>query len=273
MMDKLTDDIALHDFLHAIRDHYGYDFMEYSPSSLRRRIWNFMESQATFEITALQRALIANETLFELFVQSMSVTVTEMYRDPLFFKALRTIVVKRLATYPIIKIWLAGCATGEEAYSLAIVLKEEGLLNRSVLYATDINQKSLATASQGIYPLSAMALYADNYKEAGGQSSLSEYYLEKYDSVMFNAELKSKIVFAPHNLSADKSFNEFQLILCRNVLMYFNHDLQSRVVKLFYDSLVPFGFLGLGDKESLLFSSHDKHFEPLDKKQKLYMKM
>jgi len=196
-----------------------------------------------------------------------------MFRDPSFYKSLREKVLKRLATYPVVKIWLAGCATGEEAYSVAILLKEEGLLERSIIYATDINQKSLQIAKQGVYSLEGMKTYTSNYLNAGGKNSFSEYYKAKYGSALFEKSLSQNILFSPHNLATDKSFNEFQLIICRNVLMYFNQHLQDKVVDLFYESLCPFGFLGLGDKESLLFSGQKEKFEEIDRKEKIYMRV
>jgi chemotaxis protein methyltransferase CheR len=216
--------------------------------------------------------LLQEEKLLEEFIQEVSVTVTEMFRDPAFYKSLRAKVMKRLATYPFIKIWIAGCATGEEVYSIAILLQEEGLLSRSVIYATDINQKSLQMAKDGVYAVDNMKAYTSNYQKAGGTNSFSEYYKAKYNSVIFDKALKQNIVFAAHNLAVDKSFNEFQLIICRNVLIYFNQQLQNRVVDLFYDSLCPFGFLGLGSKESLLFSDKKKCFEDVDRREKIFMK-
>jgi chemotaxis protein methyltransferase CheR len=195
-----------------------------------------------------------------------------MFRDPAFYKSLRNNVLKRLATYPFIKIWMAGCATGEEVYSMAILFKEAGLLNRVLIYATDINQKSLQVAKEGVYPLENMKQYTSNYQKAGGKKSFSEYYMAKYDSVLFDKSLKQNIVFAAHNLAIDKSFNEFQLIICRNVLIYFNQKLQNNVINLFYESLCPFGFLGLGNKESLLFSDKKKQFEDIDRYEKIFMK-
>jgi chemotaxis protein methyltransferase CheR len=217
--------------------------------------------------------LLKDESVFVEFVQDLSITVTEMFRDPPFYKSLREKVIKRLATYPVIKVWIAGCATGEEVYSVAILLKEEGLLDRSIIYATDINQKSLYIAKEGIYSLETMKTYSENYLKAGGRELFSTYYRAKYNSVLFEKSLKENVVFSPHNLAADKSFNEFQLIICRNVLMYFNRNLQNRVLALFHDSLCHFGFLGLGDKESLLFSEKKDCFEETDKKEKIYMKV
>lgn len=251
---------------------YGYDFTEYSQMSVMRRMEHFMRPRKIASLENLAKMLLQDEKLFEEFIQEVSVTVTEMFRNPPFFKSIRDHVTKRLATYPFIKIWIAGCATGEEVYSLAIVLREEGLLNRSVLYATDINQKSLQVAREGIYTVDNMQSYTSNYQKSGGTSAFSEYYKAKYDSVMFDKSLRQNIVFAPHNLAVDKSFNEFQLIICRNVLIYFNQQLQNKVINLFYESLCPFGFLGLGNKESLLFSDRKKEFEEVDRKEKIFMK-
>jgi chemotaxis protein methyltransferase CheR len=198
--------------------------------------------------------------------------VTDMFRDPAFYKNLREKVMTRLGTYPFIKIWIAGCATGEEVYSVAILLQEEGLLSRSVIYATDINQKSLQIAKDGVYPVENMKAWTANYQKAESTGSFSQYYKSKYNSVMFDKSLKQNIVFAPHNLAVDRSFNEFQLIICRNVLIYFNQQLQNKVINLFYESLCPFGFLGLGNKESLLFSDKQKDFEEISRKEKIFIK-
>jgi len=236
------------ELLAAIRVEYGYDFTEYSEASIKRRINNFMTSRNIAAIDVLRKMLLKDEALFEKFIQEIS------------------------ATYPFIKIWVAGCATGEEVYSIAILLKEEGLLNRSLIYATDINQKSIQIAKEGVYPLENMKQYTSGYQKAGGEKSFSEYYKAKYNSVLFDKSLKENIVFAAHNLAIDKSFNEFQLILCRNVLIYFNQKLQNNVISLFYESLCMFGFLGLGSKESLLFSDNRKHFNDVDRNEKIFIK-
>ena len=260
------------ELLESIRFTYGYDFTEYSEASVKRRIGHFMSSQKITSVDELGKILLKDEDAFEEFIQEVSVTVTEMFRDPPFYKSLREKVLKRLATYPAIKIWIAGCATGEEVYSIAILLSEYDLLQRSIIYATDINQKSLQTAKEGIYLLANMKGYTENYIKSGGKKSFSEYYKAKYGSAMFSKSLRQNIVFSPHNLTADKSFNEFQVVICRNVLIYFNQDLQNKVINLFYESLCPFGFLGLGNKESLLFTSCRQHFEEIDKKERIYIK-
>jgi len=263
----------LKSFLEAIRFAYGYDFTEYSEASVLRRIEQFMKLRQFDTFKLLAKALLHDERLFASFVQEFTVNVTEMFRDPSFYESLRKNVMKRLATYPVIKIWVAGCSTGEEVYSLAIMLKEEGLLHRSIIYATDINQRSLQTAREGIVPLQQMKTYTANYQKAGGKASFSDYYMAKYNSALMDKSLKQSIVFSIHNLTVDKSFNEFQLIMCRNVLIYFNQALQSKVINLFYESLCPFGFLALGNKESLLFSADRKRFSDTDKKEKIFMKM
>jgi chemotaxis protein methyltransferase CheR len=258
--------------LESIRQTYGYDFTDYAEMSVKRRIAHFMGGRNIGSVAALHDLLLRDEQLFEEFVQGLSVTVTEMFRDPGFYRCIREKVMKRLATYPVIRIWIAGCATGEEVYSMAIVLQEEGLLQRSIIYATDINQQSLKTAKDGVYSLQTMKTYTANYLLSGGKRSFSEYYTAKYDSVLFQQSLRENVVFSPHNLVADKSFNEFQLIICRNVIMYFNQTLQDKVIDLFYDSLCPFGFLGLGDKESMLFSGKRNLFEETDSREKIYRK-
>lgn len=259
------------ELLDAVRARYGYDFTEYAEASLRRRIAHFIAVRKVPGLGKLQQMLLADERLFEEFVQELSVTVTEMFRDPSFYKSLRE-KMKRLATYPFIKVWIAGCATGEEVYSIAILLREEGLLNRSVIYATDINQRSLQVAREGIYTVANMKSYTANYQKSGGTRTFSEYYQSKYDSVIFDKSLKENIVFSPHNLAVDRSFNEFQMIICRNVLIYFNQQLQNSVIKLFYDSLCPFGFLGLGSKESLLFSDNKNDFQEIDRRERIFIK-
>jgi chemotaxis protein methyltransferase CheR len=266
------DKKELNDLLESIRFVYGYDFTEYAEASIKRRMNHFMQARKIVTLEKLGKMILQDEKIFEEFIQEMSVTVTEMFRDPVFYKSLRENVTKRLATYPFIKIWIAGCATGEEVYSMAILLHEEGILNRSVIYATDINQKSLQIARDGVYSIENMKSYTANYQKGGGVRSFSEYYKSRYNSVMFDKSLKQNIVFSPHNLAVDRSFNEFQLIICRNVLIYFNQQLQNKVINLFYESLCPFGFLGLGNKESLLFSDKRKYFEETDRKEKIFMK-
>lgn len=259
-------------FLESIRLVYGYDFTQYAQASVARRVDHFITMNNISGVQDLTRIVLKDESTFARFVQEFTVNVTEMFRDPHFYKSLREKVIRRLATYPFIKIWVAGCSTGEEAYSLAILLKEEGLLDRTMIYATDINQKALQTAKKGIYHLNLMKNFTANYQKSGGKISFSDYYTAKYDSVMFDKSLRQNIVFSSHNLAADTSFNEFQLILCRNVLIYFNQSLQNKVISLFYESLCPFGVLALGSKESLLFSDRRRNFGEIDRKEKIFIK-
>lgn len=266
------DNTELKQLLESIRFVYGYDFTEYAEASVKRRVIAFMSANKISSLNDLGKNLLKNEILFEQFVQDITVNVTEMFRDPAFYKSLRKNVIKRLATYPFIKIWIAGCSTGEEVYSMAILLREEGLLERSVIYATDINQKALQKAKDGISPIDYMKSYTENYLKGGGLNSFSDYYKAKYNSVLWDKTLRDNIVFSVHNLAVDRSFNEFQLILCRNVLIYFNQGLQNKVICLFHESLCPLGFLALGNKESLLFSEQRKNFEEIDRKERIFMR-
>ncbi|SKC87095.1 CheR family methyltransferase [Ohtaekwangia koreensis] len=256
----------------SIQAHYGYDFTDYHEASLKRRSILFMDNHRLNSLDELGALILRDEYLCEKFIQYISIPVTEMFRDPLFYYSLREKIILRLATYTSIKIWIAGCATGEEAYSVAILLKEKDLLDRSIIYATDINQQSLQVAREGIYPLGSMKLYTGNYLKAGGEKAFSEYYTAKYNYTILDQSLKHNIIFAPHNLAVDQPFNEFHFIVCRNVLIYFNQQLQNKVINLFYDSLCSSGFLGLGSKESLLFTDKNECFEEVDHKEKLYRK-
>jgi len=258
--------------LSVIDDQYGYDFSQYSQAFLQRRFINFMIIHRIKTVNELNERLVHDEQLFEELIPHISITVTEMFRDPLFYKSVREKIIPRLATYPFIKVWIAGCATGEEVYSIAILLKEHGLLDRSIIYATDINQRSLQAAREGMYPVRNMKLYTENYIRSGGINSFSEYYKAMYDFALFDRSFLKNILFASHNLVTDKAFNEFQLIVCRNVLIYFNEDLQNKVVNLFYESLCNFGFLALGNKESLLFMNKKDYFLEVDKKEKIFIK-
>ena len=262
----------LNDFLLDLHGVYGYDFTGYATSSLRRRIGHFMLTHKIASFEELEQRLLSREEDFERFVQEIAVNVTEMFRDPPFFKCIREVILKRLATYPHLRIWIAGCSTGEEAYSMAILLHEENLLDRSRIYATDISQRVLQQAKDGIFPLERMKLYTGNYLKSGGKNSFSQYYHAHYHAVKFDSRLRKNMVFAAHNLATDSSFNEFHLVLCRNVLIYFDQQLQDRVIGLLHDSLCPFGFLGLGSRESLTFRSHQENFTAVDRKLNLYMK-
>jgi len=244
---------------------YGYDFTSYSKASLKRRINRLFTLDKFPSYAELRHRLKNDERYFERFLVELTVNVTEMFRDPDFFHAIVTEVLPVLATYPFIRIWHAGCSTGEELYSLAILLKEANLLHKSLLYATDINPAVVKSASHGIMSSMNLPQYAENYRKAGGKQELSQYYVANYDHIMFNSELQKKMVFSTHNLVSDRSFNQFQLILCRNVLIYFEKDLQDKVLALFDESLDNLGYLGLGNKETLKLSSLGAKFQQLGK--------
>ncbi|MFW6328282.1 MAG: CheR family methyltransferase [Bacteroidota bacterium] len=257
-------------FLESIREKYGYDFRNYSRSTVNRRLIRFMERYNVKSLEELLDDLIADSIHFEYFIQEFTITVTEMFRDPGFFLSLRKNVLPVLSTYPHIRVWDAGCATGEELYSLAILFREENLLHKTTFYATDINQKALAAAREGIFNLSDMAAYSDNYLQSGGTGSLSDYYHSKYSGAIFDKSLVKNVVFYPHNLATDSSFNEFHLVVCRNVLIYFNKQLQENVFELFSNSIIPLCFLGLGSKETIMMSEQSSKFKVIDAKEKIY---
>ncbi|HEX8088639.1 MAG TPA: protein-glutamate O-methyltransferase CheR [Blastocatellia bacterium] len=253
--------------------HYGYDFREYAPASLKRRIWDVVRSEKLRSISRLQDKVLHDPACFERFIVALTVNVTAMFRDPSFYSAFRAKVVPLLKTYPFVRIWHAGCSTGEEVYSMAIVLTEEGIYDRCRIYATDLNESVLRKAKAGIYPLQFMQGYINNYARAGGKNSFSEYYTANYDSAIFRSSLRENVVFSQHNLVTDRSFNEFNVILCRNVLIYFNQSLQDRVHNLLYESLGMFGVLGLGQKETISYTPHEKHYEVLEEGEKLYRRI
>lgn len=216
--------------------------------------------------------LIHDETFFNKLLLDLSINVTEMFRDPWVYTKVREIIVPHLKTYPYIKVWHAGCSAGQEVYSMGILLEEEGIKERAQIYATDFNEMILEKAKEGIYPMDAIREYTANYQKAGGKQSFSDYYTANYENVVIKQSLKDKVLFSSHNLVTDGVFGEMNLIFCRNVLIYFDRDLQNRVFKLFYDSLCPGGFLCLGSKESLKFSEVDDLFEPVAKREKIYRK-
>lgn len=259
--------------LDGVHRFYGYDFRNYALPSLKRRIWHHVHAENVPTISALQEKVLHDRSCFERFVHSLSIPVTEMFRDPGLFLTFRQKVVPLLRTYPYIRIWHAGCSTGEEVYSMAILLHEEGLYDKARIYATDMNVRSLQQAKEGVFELSKMKLYTKNYMEAGGTHAFSEYYTAKYNSVIFQPFLKKNMIFAEHNLATDTSFNEFNVILCRNVMIYFNDELRDHVHGLFHESLSRFGILVLGAKESIHFTSHSECYEPLDRVEKIYRKI
>ncbi|MCP4348968.1 MAG: protein-glutamate O-methyltransferase CheR [Desulfobacterales bacterium] len=273
MRKSEIEDIELCLFLDAVYERYGYDFRNYARASVKRRIMAILKKTGYDKISELIPLLLYDESFFSDIVYYFSVTVTEMFRDPDFFCAFRENIIPYLKTYPHIKVWHAGCASGEEAYSLAIVLKEEGLYDRATIYATDFNDVALKTAKNGIYSLENLKKYSSNYQKSGGTRSFSEYYHVKHESAVMNKSLNQRITFANHNLVTDAVFSEMHMIFCRNVLIYFNKPLQDRVLNLFDDSLIRKGFLCLGNKESLRFSSVSDKFQEVDWKERIYRKI
>jgi len=266
-------DDELQIFLGDLIDRYGYDFTGYSEASIRRRIERFLAMERIQDIQVLRSLVLTDAGYFSHLVEEMTVNVTEMLRDPVFYKVLREEIIPVLATYPFIRIWHAGCSTGEEVYSMAILLKEEGILQKSRLYATDINPGVIEKARNGIFPAGPMKKYSENYIQSGGKNDFSSYYTANYNLVKFDEQLTEKMIFATHNLVVDSSFNEFQLILCRNTLIYFDKNLQSRVLELFDRSLELLGFLALGTKETLRFSSIESKFRMTVPGQKIWRKV
>ncbi|APA68422.1 MULTISPECIES: CheR family methyltransferase [unclassified Janthinobacterium] len=271
-MSARHTDAQLQALMEAIYQRYSYDFRDYTLPSQRRRLNHALDRFQCADLPAMQQLVIEDPAAFGRLLQILTVPVTQMFRDPAFFLALREDVVPVLKTYPSPTIWVAGCCTGEEALSLAIVLHEEGLLERSRIYATDINPQALATAVRGTYPLHRMEEYGNNYREAGGLGQLAEYYTVEHATARFPRQLLDKINFADHSLATDSVFVETQLVLCRNVLIYFNKQLQDRALGLFHESLCHRGFLGLGSKESPHFTRFSTEFEPLPGVEKLYRK-
>ncbi|TWF44140.1 CheR-type MCP methyltransferase [Chitinophaga polysaccharea] len=259
--------------LNDVWERYGYDFTEYAPASINRRVNHLFQMDRFPSFAEYRYRIISDPGYAMRFVEEITVNVTEMFRDPSFYQVLRTHVLPVLATYPFIRVWHAGCSTGEEVYSVAILLKEAGLLQKSVIYATDINVSVLEKGRKGLFRLSQMQQYSRNYMEAGGREDFSSYYTANYEYAKFREDLGEKIIFSPHNLVTDGSFNEFQLIICRNVLIYFNKKLQDRVLTLFSDSLEQLGFLALGSKETLSFTSVTRKFRQLDNREKIWRKM
>jgi chemotaxis protein methyltransferase CheR len=259
--------------LEAIERHYGFDFRGYALGSLRRRLWRSASEEGVQSISGLQEKILHDPRAMERLLTGLSVNVTTMFRDPTFYVAFREHVVPLLRTYPFIRFWNAGCSTGEETYSLAILLQEEGLYERARIYATDFNSDVLARARAGELPLDRMQEYTQNYQHAGGKRDFSAYYSVERGAAKLAEGLSEHVVFAQHNLASDRSFNEFNVVLCRNVLIYFGRDLQRRVHQLFYDSLSRFGVLGLGQKETLRFTDLEDCYEELDPRERIYRRI
>ena len=266
-------DIELRLLIEAIYLKYSYDFRDYSGASIKRRVHHALGQFECKTISALQERVLHDPGAFMQLLQLLTIPVSEMFRDPTHFLAIREEVVPLLRTYPSIKIWIAGCSTGEEVYSMAILLREEGLLDRTLIYATDINPRSLEKAKQGIFSLENIRGYTQNYLKAGGQREFSEYYTAAYDYAIFDKSLRENVTFADHSLATDSVFSETHLISCRNVLIYFNKTLQNRAFGLFHDSLCHRGFLMLGSKETLDFSDYSKQFTPVLKQERIYRKL
>jgi len=278
-MTNVTDDekeiealeIAL--LLDGVFKRYGYDFRDYSLAHLRRRLRYRLETSGLPNLGAMLHQVLQDRNFFELLLRDLSINVTEMFRDPEIYLRIRTEVVPRLKTWPFVKIWHAGCATGEEVYSMAILLHEEGLLERCQIYATDFNQIALKKAKEGIYDLDQVRLFTSNYQKSGGRESFSDYYTADNNAVILKNWLKKRVVFADHNLVTDSVFSEMQLVACRNVLIYFNRELQERIFQTFHESLCPGGFLWLGSKEALRSSDLTGRFETLMASEKIYKKI
>ncbi|MDP2724101.1 MAG: protein-glutamate O-methyltransferase CheR [Bacteroidales bacterium] len=267
-----TINIEIDLILDAIFQKYGYDFRNYSRAHVKRRLLHRLSSSHFKSISQMQHEVLHDPMFFQEILKDLSINVTEMFRDPKFYLALRQEVIPLLKTYPFIKVWHAGCSTGEEVYSFAIVLKEEGLYDRVQIYATDFNRNVLETAKKGIYPINRIKEFTANYQQAGGKQSFSDYYMADYNSVIFDQSLKKNIVFAEHNLVTDSVFAEVNIIICRNVLIYFNRDLQNKVFSLFTESLINGGFLCLGSKETIQFSNNAPQYDILNPHEKLYKK-
>ena len=258
--------------LNDVMQKYGYDFSDYSGASLKRRVNRLILLDKFPSFAEFRHHLMTDNSYLLRFVEEITVNVTEMFRDPSFYKVLREEVLPVLATHPFIRIWHAGCSTGEEVYSMAILLEEANLMHKSLLYATDINPGVLEKVSKGIFPMMQMKQYSENYIESGGSKDFSQYYTAKYDWAKFDERLSRKMIISTHNLVSDRSFNEFQLIFCRNVLIYFDKNLQENVLRLFDDSLERLGFLALGSKENLKFSSIGKKYNPVSGREKIWRK-
>jgi chemotaxis protein methyltransferase CheR len=271
--DPELERIEIELLLEGIFRNYGFDFRSYAYASIRRRLWKRIEAEGLNTVSELQARILHEPPMMEKLLLDLSINVTAMFRDPSFYKAFREHVIPLLRTYPFIRLWHAGCATGEEVFSMAILLQEEGLYERCRIYATDINEVVLQKAREGIFPLDRMQEYTENYIAAGGRRAFSDYYLAKYGGALFSPALTKNVVFSLHNLVTDRSFAEFNVILCRNVLIYFDKTLQARVHGLFYGSLAKFGVLVLGSKESLRFSPYEECYEQLNGPEKIFRKV
>ncbi len=271
--DSDVEEIELTLLVEGIESRYGYDFRHYSRPSLRRRVRTVVTAEQLASISALQERLLRDPACMARFIDAISVSTTSMFRDPSYYRSLRENVVPMLRDEPFVRIWVPGCATGEEVYSLAIVLKEEGLHDRSLIYATDMSDDVIANAKQGVFALRQMQGFTRNYQQAGGRASFSDYYSAKYGKAIISKDLKEKIVWAVHNLVTDRSFNEFQFVSCRNVLIYFDETLRTHVLQLISDSMAAGSYLALGSKESLTFTPFEASYFPVDQSAAIYRKI
>lgn len=265
-------DIELRMLIEAVYLKYNYDFRDYTGASQKRRVLVALREMDCASISELQAKVMHEPEAFARLLKFLTIPVTEMFRDPEYHAALRSQVVPLLSTYPSLKLWVAGCSTGEEVYSLAILMHEEGLLDRCLIYATDINPESLESARRGVFPLDRMRLYTENYQKAGGKRAFSDYYTAAYGGALFERFLVENVTFADHSLATDSVFSETHFISCRNVMIYFNRRLQNRVLGLFHESLCHRGFLALGTKESIDFSSHANRFESVARRERIFRK-
>jgi len=271
--NKELEEIEIQLLLEGIYRHYGFDFRDYAQASLKRRIWKCIQEEKLETVSGFQERILHDPVFMKGFLLAISIDVTSMFRDPGFYLAIKKKVVPHLRNHSLLRIWHAGCSTGEEVYSMAILLLEEGLYDKTRIYATDLNGVILEKAKNGIFPLTSMKEYTDNYLKAGGTGSFSEYYTARYENALFKSSLKKNIIWAEHNMVSDASFNEFHIILCRNVMIYFNKSLQDRVHKLLYESMAISGFLGLGSKESIRFTPFEDCYEEVNSREKLYRKI
>lgn len=272
MRDSI-EDIEVELLLAALYQRYHYDFRHYAKASIKRRLIQACTQLQFSSISALQDALLHEPTTLPRLLNYLTVQVSEMFRDPSYFRAIREKVVPHLRTYPSLKIWIAGCSTGEELYSFAILFREEGLEDRTMFYATDINPTALQDAEAGVFALDRIRKFTENHQKSGGRTSLSDYYTANYGRAVFDKTLRSQVLFSDHSLVTDAAFGEMHLISCRNVMIYFDRPLQDRAVGLFHESLSRKGFLGLGSKESLRFSAHANDFSEFDREEKIYQRI
>lgn len=271
-MSEMLEDIEIRLLLEALHQRYHYDFRNYALASIKRRLRQARDQMGFANFSALQERVLHDPSMVPRLLGYLTVQVSEMFRDPSYFRAIREKIIPHLRTFPSLKIWVAGCSAGEELYSLVILFREEGLEDRTLFYATDINQNALDAASKGIYSLDRIKGFTENHRKAGGKSSLSDYYSTAYGGAVFDKSLRERVVFSDHSLVTDAVFGEMHLISCRNVMIYFDRDLQDRAIGLFRDSLVRGGFLGLGSKENLRFSRHAAAFVDAVREEKIYQR-